>query len=345
MPFVIGMDEAGYGPNLGPLVVTAVVWEVPGDPRKIDFWKEFAEIVAPDAAPHRQHLQIADSKVVYTPSRGLAALETGVLAALELWRDGGGVPPTFRELCRLVTSDAFDSTGEPWFDDSDLEIPHTAQGETVGDSASLIEAWRTRCTQRGLRLISIRSEMTSPERFNACTRRHDSKGRALTELSMQLLGRVWREIATRAGGFTPPVRQRLGHDREEIATGEDQSALILADKHGGRNRYQEFLPLAFGDGFIQCRAESMESSRYQIGGAEIRFETKSERHLPVALASMVCKYVRELAMILFNRFWSARLPGLKPTAGYPLDAVRFRGEIAALQREMGIADDVLWRER
>ena len=28
MGFLIGMDEAGYGPNLGPLVVAATVWEV-----------------------------------------------------------------------------------------------------------------------------------------------------------------------------------------------------------------------------------------------------------------------------------------------------------------------------
>jgi len=33
MGLVIGMDEAGYGPNLGPLVVTVTAWEVPGSPR------------------------------------------------------------------------------------------------------------------------------------------------------------------------------------------------------------------------------------------------------------------------------------------------------------------------
>ena len=48
MGFVIGMDEAGYGPNLGPLVLTATVWEVPGRwPKKTDFWKAFEPIAQP----------------------------------------------------------------------------------------------------------------------------------------------------------------------------------------------------------------------------------------------------------------------------------------------------------
>jgi hypothetical protein len=140
---------------------------------------------------------------------------------------------------------------------------------------------------------------------------------------MRVLAQLWRE--TNRSGTEP--------------------ALILADKHGGRNRYHDFLPLVFGDRFIRCCAEGAESSRYQVGPAEIRFETKSERHLPVALASMMSKYLRELSMVLFNRFWTTRLPGLKPTAGYPQDARRFRQEIAPLQRELGISDDLLWRER
>ncbi len=29
--FVIGTDEAGYGPNLGPLVISATLWETPDE--------------------------------------------------------------------------------------------------------------------------------------------------------------------------------------------------------------------------------------------------------------------------------------------------------------------------
>ena len=40
--WLIGVDEAGYGPNLGPLVVAATAWRVHAcgvDPRSIDLYE------------------------------------------------------------------------------------------------------------------------------------------------------------------------------------------------------------------------------------------------------------------------------------------------------------------
>ena len=31
MPYLIGTDEAGYGPNLGPLVISTTAWRLPDD--------------------------------------------------------------------------------------------------------------------------------------------------------------------------------------------------------------------------------------------------------------------------------------------------------------------------
>ena len=50
-------------------------------------------------------------------------------------------------------------------------------------------------------------------------------------------------------------------------------------------------------------------------------------------------------MKVFNRYWQRKVPGIKPTAGYPLDARRFRKEIRKAQKELDISDHVLWRER
>jgi hypothetical protein len=330
MALLIGMDEAGYGPNLGPLVISATAWEVPGDPRKIDLWEKFAGIIEQTPPAEDEHIQIADSKVVYSPARGLDNLETGVMHAMALYHNGNGsgaghgshcgasaLAATYRDLIRrLAIRPPEELDQEPWFAGADHPVP------TPGTDARG-PAWLERCQSHNIYLRAICSDVVLTERFNGETRRHDSKGRALSEMSMQLLRHIWQA----ADGDS--------HDK----------ALIIADKHGGRNRYHEFLPIVFGDQFIRCHNESTEQSRYGVGKAEIRFETKSERHLPVALASMVSKYLRELSMLLFNRFWTARQPGLKPTAGYPLDAIRFKNDIGALQNQLGIADEILWRER
>jgi len=327
MGLLIGMDEAGYGPNLGPLVVSATVWEVPGDPRKIDLWKTFAGVVEQSAPVDNSHIQIADSKLVYTPARGLGNLEAGVLSALAVWRrgatgdDGSGAlarsTASFRELCHEIAIQPNEHLdNEPWFAGADLPLP-------CSDESVLSRSWIERCLAHGVHLRAVCSDIVLTRRFNEHTRLHDSKGRALSEISMEVLRHAWQK-----------------------AGGEDhKSVLIIADKHGGRNCYHEFLPIVFGDRFIRCHKESLDLSRYRVGHAEVRFETRSERHLPVALASMVSKYLRELAMILFNRFWTDRQPGLRTTAGYPGDSRRFKDDILALQSQLGIDDEILWRER
>jgi hypothetical protein len=50
-------------------------------------------------------------------------------------------------------------------------------------------------------------------------------------------------------------------------------------------------------------------------------------------------------MELFNRYWTERIPGLKPTKGYPEDALRFRRDVEMIRQELGIPDDVFWRNR
>jgi len=60
---------------------------------------------------------------------------------------------------------------------------------------------------------------------------------------------------------------------------------------------------------------------------------------------MTAKYLRETAMRAFNAFWAERVPGLRPTAGYPGDARRFREEIAdrmdLRERAFGESEPVL----
>lgn len=315
MGLVFGMDEVGYGPNLGPLVVTVTCWEVPGDPRRFDFWQQLADCVVQQPRIGDDRLHVADSKQVYQPARGLAGLERTVLTLLR----AAGVPADcFQRLCSaLVVDSAFSIEQEPWFDGCDLVLPRAADSLQVAELASI---WQESCRQAGIRLRGVRSEIVLTRRFNEFVRSLDSKGIALSRISLQLLRSLW------------------GPD-----DGED--AFIVADKHGGRNRYDELLADVLDGQMIFRREEGRERSEYRVGTADIHFRKQAEVHFPVAVASMISKYVRELSMALFNQYWCGHVPQLKPTAGYPVDARRFKAEIADAQLRLGIVDDDLWRHR
>ncbi|MBW3540146.1 MAG: hypothetical protein KY476_07745 [Planctomycetes bacterium] len=315
MGLVVGIDEAGYGPNLGPLVVAATVWEVPGPPRETDFWREFSSIAARKLRDGDPRLHVGDSKVVYNPARGLGPLERSVLASLGLV---GEPPSAFRPLWRaLCGEDAWLNSREPWFRDGDIELPKAGGN---GEYLHAAERWRKRCRRRGIHLKAVVADIVLAERFNRLTCEAGSKGWALSLITLGLLRRVWDPC-------------------------DPRPTLVLADKHGGRNFYGELLD-EFADGqLVFRRDERRDRSDYRVGRTDISFQMRGERHFPVALASMAAKYMRELAMTLFNRYWLEQVPGLRPTAGYPTDSGRFKRDIAHAQERLGITDEVLWRAR
>jgi ribonuclease HII len=379
MSLLIGMDEAGLGPNFGPFVVAATVWEVPGAPGDFDFWTAFDTVLtrAPGSCDPRLH--VADSKQVFQPGRGIASLERGVTSALQLC---GVKASTFRELCEVLSCPLAPRPGgergrvrdllgdrkekvarhsnplpaEPGRGDGKRNGPPRSHGRSLFDDAelsaarsptdtartsdddeplpwyegdglalpvesadvALVEPWQRVCERLGVKLLAIRADVVEPLRFNRLVRRYDNKSQATSRLAMNLLSRVWQP--------------------------DDDEALIVADKHGGRNRYDTLLTETFEQP-VQCLTEGAEQSIYHLGRGELCFQPRAESHGPVALASMTAKYLRELAMHQFNRFWQARIPDLKPTQGYPVDAKRYREQIAAEQRHLNIPDDSLWRER
>ena len=96
--------------------------------------------------------------------------------------------------------------------------------------------------------------------------------------------------------------------------------------------------------------ESAEESRYRVEllsrEVTITFRPRADGDsAAVALASMACKYLREVCMRQFNRFWLTHVPGLKPTAGYPTDAKRFYDAIRPAMGQLGLAEEAVWRER
>lgn len=310
----IGTDEAGYGPNLGPLTISVTVWDVPAPASEFNLYAALADVIDRESERGGTRLHIADSKQVYTPSRGIASLETSALALLA---QTGPIPRSFSELVtRLTGFPLVAGEGEPWLREGDLSLPVAA---ALPDIQQLASDLRAACLSTGVRVAALRSDLVETPRFNRECHAAGSKGVVLSRTTLSLLERNW--------------------------PADGVPGLVICDKHGGRNQYGTLLSEAFGELFVPRLEESAGCSRYKIRGGEVRFQVRAEQYLPTAAASILSKYLREIAMEQFNLYWATRIPGIKPTKGYPEDARRFRKEIAAKQLELGIPETVLWRER
>ncbi len=319
MPCIIGIDEAGYGPNLGPFVMTAVALCVPDD-SPADLWQCLATAVRRDSDPDDGRLLIADSKVVYSPARGLRQLERAVLAA-HCPEEANGCLVLERYVEASFASSHTALRREPWYSGN------TALPVEVGTAhaAEARSQFTTACREAGVTCGLVRGVIVCAEQFNALTEAARSKAAVLRHGLAELVRACW-------------------------SLDGDGPLTFFIDKHGGRNTYAAMLQDAVPEGMILAHREGMARSVYSVAGArrEVRWTIQPRadaEHFAVALASMVSKYVREVLMGEFNRFWQERVPGLEPTAGYPGDARRFYRAIRPAARQLGIPPAALWRQR
>jgi len=317
MAYLIGTDEAGYGPNLGPLVVSASLWRVSDDLVDADFYDLLRDSICRKPVDAKNgRIAIADSKDLFKQGGGLATLEEGLYPAMR--QSGQDVTDWTSLWNALANISQFTS---PWYVDHNPELPGSASTEKITLNA---ETLQSTLAAAKVELLALRSRVVFPTEFNQQVEVLGNKASLLSHTTLKL-----------AADLMAP----LG----------DEPILLHCDKHGGRNKYAAFLQEIFPDGWVQVLRETRESSEYQWGSPPrritARFVAKGEGFLPSALASMACKYLRELSMDAFNKYWRGQLPGLKATAGYPQDAKRFKRDISAVQQQLGVQDNDLWRCR
>lgn len=329
----IGIDEAGLGPTLGPLVVAGAAFRVADDgaPFDVDLSARLAPALGARGRGARAGrggagtpLVVGDSKAVFGPTHDLAVLELPVLA-FAACRDGadGRVPATLDELLASVGADPAERLLLPWYAGVAPALPCAADPEDVADAASRLRDALAAC---GVRFGGFRADVVPESRLNRAFGLVPNKADLLFERSAHVLDGL---ASLRAPGET------FG---------------AVFDRQGGRRFYLPPILSRWPQRFTSPLEETPTVSRYAVhlgdATAELRFVVGGDAAAPeTGLASMLAKYLREVFMGLWNDYFAGVCPGVPRTAGYATDARRWLDASRAHRIAAGIGDDRLVRTR
>ena len=329
-----GIDEAGYGPLLGPLVVGCCAFQITDGDANADalpcLWKRLRKLVSKNRTKNGKRLHINDSKLVYSSGMGVKELERSILAILATMQAEAKasaetiVCDELDTLLACVAGHAVaDLRGYPWY------LPYPGERFPLEQDLTPIRlfanALRAEMEKAHLRCIHLAARVVPERQFNQMLDATRNKGSALFSTAVVHLDQLNRTYGS-------------------------QGLVIFCDRQGGREHYGQLLRLMFEDWSLEVTRELDGHSEYKLlkGNDVVRiiFCEKAEAQcMPVALASMLSKYLREALMGRFNAYWQAMLPELTPTAGYYGDGSRFLQDIDAKRRELGIDDAQLIRSR
>jgi len=322
---VAGIDEAGFGPLLGPLVVSTAAIALPARHISADMWELLAPAVVKRRSRRKQAVHVADSKKVFHRGRdnALAPLERGVLTMLAA---GGIRPASLRALLKVVAPRALEHVDEyPWYAGADLSLPRCADETNVALAGNAVAV---AMKNAALALAAVRSEVVFVGEYNRTVAATRNKSVTLFDVNSRLLYYLWGKLWKQGDGL----------------------ARIYADRLGGRRRYLRPLQRVLPGCSFKVLDESEAVSGYRITDgprtAELFYGVQFDRHhLPVAFASMVSKYLRELFMELINAWWARHVENLAPSAGYYTDGKRFLEQIAPAAEAMGVGLSLIRRSR
>lgn len=323
---LLGIDEAGYGPLLGPLSVGATALRVgpwtQGDPAP-DFWKLLSKAVCKEpraAKGTNSRIPVADSKKLklansITTKHPLVHLERAVLTFMRFAPDAPAeLPLDDASLFKVL---GVELEPRPWYQVPPSPVPVGSSAQAIAIGSNLLGG---ALEQSSVDCLGLWCRTIGETRFNT----------------------IVGETGSKAEATALAIGEYLRLAFEKWGSGEHGELRVVCDRQGGRTDYAPMLArecrsrseaLSRWTASVKVLEESDRCCRYEVHDRTRRmivtFMPEAESaHLPVALASMVAKLIRELAMARFNRYWCRRATesasmDLKPTAGYRLDAARW----------------------
>ena len=301
MVVLVGIDEAGFGPILGPLVVSSSALALPQHLLTSDLWQVLCKSLSDKRKRLAGRLLVTDSKKAYNKAQGIKHLERTVLTMLKCL---GKEPATLGELLDFLAPRFLEQLRDyPWYQDA-------AAGVLSADLADrdIAAAALTRdLASNGMELLGLKSYPLEVAHYNKMVAAVKNKADVLFTATSSLI-----------------------KDAFDNCPGDELQVVI--DRQGGRQHYRNNLLRMFEDVELAILRENSTTSSYELKGRGKRMRVHfvvgaDAKFLPVSLASMVSKYIRELLMGNINRYFARFDADLKPTAGYWQDGLRFIKDI------------------
>jgi ribonuclease HII len=342
MRLLLGVDEAGYGPNLGPFVIALSQWESDSQFDVLEglgpFAPEFRDSAISAHKSVSEYIPLGDSKKIYQPGVGLSGLDLALRflgqesrqgVSMAVWGDS--------DMPRVESRHWYHPKFAQQWEHKSTRASSDLAGESSGESA-LFQRGRERLRKLGMTFNGFRMRIIDEQFFNEECQRCGNKSNVLGEMSLGLA---------------------FGNLKKLIDAGDAPwtSVEIYCDRQGGKKRYASLLSHAIGSNFpeesnpwIDVLEETPQVSRYRtaVGGVPItvRFQVDGDSLFPSAASSMAAKWVREVLMGRLNRYWYEITGGsVRPTAGYSVDAHRFENEITPWLKSLGVKREHWWRLR
>jgi ribonuclease HII len=321
MPIIAGIDEAGYGPTLGPFVLSKVVMEIPDEyHHETNIWHILKDAISEKIQKRGNRIIVGDSKKLYQQKTGLKMLEEAVLSFV--WHTKGPVRK-FTDLLKLFTDyneGVLDKY--PWYNGKDLDLPVASNVSAIMNYEDIL---KETTISRDVSILDIKCHFLCVSEIN-------------------------RQIALNGNKSLLLFNSCVTHLKEIFELYGEHKPKVLIDKHGGRNYYEKLLTHYFKGCKVDSIVEGNQLSTYNIKNETNKMDVSfivgaDSKYFPTALASMFSKYIRELFIKLFNAFWQEKIRDIKSTAGYPEDARRFLSQIHNVRSELNICDDILIRSK